>query len=374
MTSLPTILVIGPTPPPHNGMSVATSNLLKSSLCEQFDLLLLDTADRRGLTNVGRLDWRNVTLAMRHGIEFLRLITAKRPRVIYVSIAQNVLGYLRDCLFLIPARLAGCKVVVHLHGGGFRVFYDGSPTLLRSLIRWTLHDVRRVIVLGERFHSIFSDLVDEARIVTVPNGVADHVSHDVQARNRDDACLQVTYLGTLMKSKGFLDLLRAAPLVIARCPETRFILAGEMCDLEDQFEADKIIDSHCLSGVVELPGVVTGEDKARLFLKADVFVFPTRYPYEGQPFVILEAMAGGLPVITTDRGAITETVIEHVNGFIVREGDPEAIAEKIVLLLQNGDLRRQMGQASRERFLMHYTVERWVHDMARVFQNVLEED
>jgi len=53
---------------------------------------------------------------------------------------------------------------------------------------------------------------------------------------------------------------------------------------------------------------------------------------------------------------------------------PEAIAEKIVLLLQNGDLRRRMGQASRERFLMHYTLERWAEKMASVFQDVLEED
>ena len=79
-------------------------------------------------------------------------------------------------------------------------------------------------------------------------------------------------------------------------------------------------------------------------------------------------------MITTNRGVIKETVLEGINGFIVPEGDPEAIAEKIVLLLQNGDLRRQMGQARRERVLMHYTREQWVHGMERVSQEVLEED
>jgi glycosyltransferase involved in cell wall biosynthesis len=89
--------------------------------------------------------------------------------------------------------------------------------------------------------------------------------------------------------------------------------------------------------------------------------------------VVLEAMAAGLPVITTDQGAIRETVLDGVNGFIVPKGDPAAIAEKIVLLLRDHDLRRRMGQASRERFLASYTLARWSHDMLRVFQEVLEE-
>ena len=85
-------------------------------------------------------------------------------------------------------------------------------------------------------------------------------------------------------------------------------------------------------------------------------------------------MSAGLPVIATPQGAIPETVVDRVNGFLVPPRDPAAIADKILLLLRNEDLRRRMGQASRERFLKYYTLDRWANDMARVFREVLNED
>jgi glycosyltransferase involved in cell wall biosynthesis len=122
-----------------------------------------------------------------------------------------------------------------------------------------------------------------------------------------------------------------------------------------------------------MPGEIAGNDKARLLISSDIFVFPTCYPYEGHPFVILEAMAAGLPVISTDQGAIRETVLDGLTGFIVPHSDPRAIAEKILLLLRDSDLRRRMGSASRDRFLRHFTLERWGTDMYQLFGKVLSE-
>lgn len=84
-------------------------------------------------------------------------------------------------------------------------------------------------------------------------------------------------------------------------------------------------------------------------------------------------MAAGLPIITTDQGAICETVLDRVNGFIIPKASPDAIAEKIVCLLRDDDLRRHMGQASRERFLKHYTLDRWGDRMLEVFEQALDE-
>ena len=89
--------------------------------------------------------------------------------------------------------------------------------------------------------------------------------------------------------------------------------------------------------------------------------------------VILEAMAAGLPIITTDQGVIRETVMHEVNGFIVPKGDPPAIADMILLLLRDEALCQRLGQASRERFLAHYTLDRCARDMARVLKEVIEE-
>jgi glycosyltransferase involved in cell wall biosynthesis len=370
----PKILIIGPTPPPYNGMSVVTSNILHSSLAERFELVLLDTADRRSLSNVGRLDWRNVVLALTHGLTFLSQMLRTRPSMVYVPIAQGTLGYLRDCLFLIPARLLGCKVIVHLLGSAFGSFYHGASRPMRFLIRWTLRKARRAIVLGQNVRSACAGLVPEERVVVIPNGIESDATNTESRRSveQTDGCCRIVYLGTLMKAKGFMEVLRSVPLVVSQEPSARFVLAGQHFCAEEMREAYDLIQNHNLHRVVSMPGVLVQNEKKRLLESADVFVFPPVAP-EGQPLVILEAMSAGLPVIATPQGAISETVEDGVTGFIVPPEDPAAIADKILLLLQNHDLRHQMGQASRKRFLERYTLDRWADDMQRVFQDVLDE-
>jgi len=123
---------------------------------------------------------------------------------------------------------------------------------------------------------------------------------------------------------------------------------------------------------VKFEGPVHGKKKHDLFVSSDIFVFPTYYPPEGHPWVILEAMAAGLPIITTDQGAITESVIEGVNGFIVGKRSPDQITEKIKLLIENPQIREKMGKESRRLYLENFTEERMVERLASAFYKVLE--
>jgi glycosyltransferase involved in cell wall biosynthesis len=373
MTNKAKLLVIGPTPPPYTGMSVVMENLLGSSLRESFELIVLDTADRRGLANLGKLEIGNVVLALGHGVKFLGLLLDRQPDVVYVCISQNTFGYLRDCLFLGTAKLLRRKVVVHLHGGGFRSFYDGASRPLRWLIQWTLRDARRALVLGDNLHVMFAGLVDDARIITVPNGILDAAGSAPHGGAADRSDLQVTYLGNLIRSKGFIDVIQAVPLVLSEYQNVHFTIAGTPALVSDLNEANGLINTFAIAGKVEMPGVVAGQEKSDLLVQSDIFVFPTYYPLEGQPLVILEAMAAGLPVITCDQGAIRETVIDGVTGFIIPAHNPEKIAERIIDLSTNVDLRLTMGQSGRERFCKNYTLDRWVADLARVFREVAEE-
>jgi len=370
------ILVIGPTPPPFHGVAVNTRALLDCEVINRdFDLVHLDTADRRTLANLGRFDWTNVWLALKHAVLFAGKLVGHRPRVVYVPICQNTLGFLRDCLFMLPAILTGRKLVLHLRGGYFRRFYETAPSVLKSLIRYILAHTSRVIVLGNNLRCIFEGLVPDGRIVVIPNGLDPEPFERLrtQARPARDG-YQVTYLGSLQEGKGYQFVLRAAPVVLKQLSDVHFTWAGSFRRPDEAAWCAQFIQERRLQETASFPGVVTGDEKVELLLRSHVFVFPTQYDLEGHPMVILEAMAAGLPVITTDQGAIRETVLDGVSGFIVPKGDPKAIAKKIVLLLQDDDLRRRMGQASRERFLEHYALDRWANDMVRVFQGVLEKD
>jgi len=364
--------VIGPTPPPYHGGSVATEYVLNSSLRDGFELIHLDTSDRRGLENAGRFDLTNVALAFVHGARFVRLLLARRPDVVYIPVAQNRLGFWRDFLFFLPSRLLGKRIVVHVHGGHFGEFYARTDPLTRWLVRWSLRGVRRAIVLGERLRPILDGLVPPDRIAVVPNGVADeHGGVPPEAIGAGRSGRRVVYLGTLTRTKGFGVVLEAAGRLLEELPDVEYVLAGELHDGEARsiaapYRTERYRDR------ITFPGVVAGREKAELLRGADVFVFPSFYPYEGHPYVILEAMAAGLPVVTTAHGAIPEMVTDGKNGYLVPQRDPDALAGRIRELLEDDGLRTRMAAASRRRYLESFTVERWAERMAAVFRAAVD--
>lgn len=370
-----TILIVGPTPPPFHGVAVNTRALLDCAIINRdFDLVHLDTADRRTLANLGRFDWTNVWLALKHAVLFAGKLVGHRPRVVYVPICQNTLGFLRDCLFMLPAIFTGRKLVLHLRGGYFRRFYETAPSVLKSLIRYILAHTSRVIVLGNTLRYIFEGLIADERIAVIPNGLDPEPFERLrtQARPARDG-YQVTYLGSLQEGKGYQFVLRAAPVVLNQLSDVHFTWAGSFRRPDEAAWCKEFIQEHHLEGTTSFPGVITGDEKVRLLLSSDLFVFPTQYDLEGHPMVVLEAMAAGLPCITTDQGAIRETVLDGVNGFIIPKGDVAAIADRILLLLTNDELRQRMGQASLKRFQAHYTLDRWAPALVQVFQHAVKE-
>ncbi len=86
---------------------------------------------------------------------------------------------------------------------------------------------------------------------------------------------------------------------------------------------------------------------------------------------VLEAMSVGLPVIATDRGCLRETVLDGMTGFIVPPNSPETIAEKIIQLIRDPDLRERMAAAGRKRFELNYTQDRFVRRLEAVFMKAL---
>jgi glycosyltransferase involved in cell wall biosynthesis len=365
------ILIIGATPPPYNGMSVATE-LVLNALEGEFCAIHVDTADRRGLSNIGRIDLRNVFLAVYHGLEYLRLLLLKNPKIVYVPIAQDRLAFLRDSLFLIPARLLGKKVIVHLHGGYFATFYRSASASTQRLIRYCLGKSARAIVLGTSLGDMFEGVLPRERVRVIPNGIPDYFCAG-QSSASNGRQRTILYLSTLLKEKGALDVLTALPMIAESVPDVRAVFAGEWYRAEDQQSAERIVRDLKLESRVEFIGPVAPPRKYEVVREADLFVMPTYYKNEGHPFVILEAMSAGLPVVSTNVGCIPETVVDGVNGFIVEPGNKEEFAGRVVSLLTNDDLRRRMGKASRTRFLEHYTLDRFSSQMRDLFREVAAE-
>ena len=107
--------------------------------------------------------------------------------------------------------------------------------------------------------------------------------------------------------------------------------------------------------------------------KADIFCFPPVEP-EGQPLVILEAMACGLPIISTEYGAIPDLVKDGENGFVISPGSNCQLVERISELANSSEKRQKMGRISREMYKNQFTRERWTDKLREVFLQVVAEN
>lgn len=363
------VLMTGPTPPPMNGMSVTTANLLAGMPGRGVEMHLVDTADRRGLGNIGRLDAANVAGALLHGARFALALLRVGPDVVYVPIAQNSLGFLRDSLFLLPARLCRRRVVVHLHGSAFRAFYAGASWPVRRLLRESLRHVTTAVVLGDSACDQFEGLIDRERIRVVENGVPDVAGDDLPTPSEprlSESGGVVLFLGSLSVGKGFLDVLRSAAL-LGDLPGLSYVFAGEYRTSACREEAERLIATHGLQARVRMLGPVDSEEAQRLMLRAGVLVLPVRQ-VEGQPLVILEAFRCGTPVVASPTGCIPDTVQDGQDGLLVESGQPERLAEAIRRLATDGSLWARMSTAGRCRYEKRYTLEAWSAAMARVFR------
>ena len=350
------LVIVGPTPPPYHGMSVYTEQILGSPrLGEEFEVVHLETADRRSLDNMGRFDLQNLYLGLAHAWKLARLIRRRQRTLVYIEISQNEWAYLRDAVLIGVARLRGARVVTHLHGSYLREFYEKTTPFHRWVVHLTSGWLEGAAVLGQGLRSIYTGLVPEDRIYVVPNGVEDLFPTGLPERPvRAGATPSILYLGALSRAKGVLDLLTAVKDLRRAGIPFHLVLAGGWASEEDRREIEAVIEVEELGENISLPGVVSGETKREVLREADLLVFPG-IQAEGLPLVILEAMSAGLPVIATPRGAIEDAVVPGQTGEIVPVGDPIRLAQAISDLIGDPELCAELGRAGRARFLDHFT-------------------
>jgi glycosyltransferase involved in cell wall biosynthesis len=358
------LVVIGPVPPPYHGVTVSTSLVLANSqLRAAFDLRHVDTSDDRTGENIGRWDLRNMLLATRALIRLARNLRDPAD-LVYLPLSQNLGGFVRDALFVQIAALRGCRTAAHLRGSEFRAFYDASPRLVRKWIRKTLSRITAVAVMGDSLRWVFDGLVPAERIAVVPNGTPEPTS-DGAVRSDET----VLFLGNLRRRKGVVEAVEAARLVVREHGNARFLFVGEWEDkgLERELRR-RAADA---AGRIEFRAPVAGAEKDRLLSTASIMLFPPTEP-EGHPRVVIEALAAGLPVIATNRGAIRETIVDGSCGVVLEEPVPSELASRVLELIENHELRRRMGAAARARYLDGFTqvhadrvLAEWLADVAQ---------
>ncbi len=359
------ILFIMHMPPPVHGAAMMGQYIHDSRLINgEFDCHYINLTTARSLQDIGKGGigklWKFGRLLGR----IARSVLTVKPQLVYVT--PNACGgaFYKDFVVVQLLKLLHCRVIVHYHNKGVRTRQD------RWLDDWLYCRFFRgikVILLAEALYSDVSKYVRREDVFVCPNGIPETLTEE-PAAERHNPVPRLLFLSNLLESKGVLVLLDA--LKILKEKGYSFVcdfVGGETAEI-DAARFQREVEERGLNKVVVYHGRKYGRDKEAYFLGADMFVFPTYYPNECFPLVLLEAMQHGLPCVSTTEGGIPGIIDEGETGYLTEKHDCQALADKIEYLCLHAEARRSMGDKGRRKFLRKFTLGRFEERMAEILQ------
>ena len=233
-----------------------------------------------------------------------------------------------------------------------------------------------ILVLGENLRSMFDfekQLQDKVHVVY--NGLPFKLDDKYEGKPKNLPIegkypLKLLYLSNLIESKGYLDLLEAMNILVnhlhlrVECHFCGEFLSNPADDelVKSSSHGKKLffnyINKHNLEDNVFFHGSIRGEEKIKMLNDSHFFILPTNYNIEGQPVSIIEAIAYGCVVISTNYRAIPDLVIEGKTGYFVPYKDPGYMAELIYNLISDPIKYHYLSNESIKHFNKNFTQER----------------
>lgn len=326
----------------------------------------LDSSDRQ--THLTVLDprgdgpvWASPPRTLWVLLRFIALTLSGQVDIVHLNLSER-LSIARKGLFLAWAKLLHLPVIVHHHGAEFVTEYDSRPGPYRWAVRWCVHQADHNLVLGQRWRRYLVDRlgVPGERVSVFYNAIADPGRREraVQAGAGEG---HVVMLANLSPRKGVSDLLAAAESLKNRGRPVRLTLAGGgQLDRYKREAADRGLGALC-----RFTGWVDSARAAALLRSADLFVLPSYQ--EGLPMAILEALATGVPVVTTRVGSIPEVLSDDQTCRFVTPGDAQMLAEVIDTLMADPAARVALAANGRALFEQRFQIERYVDRLVTLY-------
>lgn len=268
----------------------------------------------------------------------------------------------------------GLPRIVHTIAGlGYLYTGEGvKPRLLRA----ALASFFRIALRRGNTHVIFQNPDDKTLLERL--GLADPVrSHLIRGSGVDVDAFTVTpepqgetlvLMPTrLVHEKGVAIFVEAARMLKAEGVQARFAIAGGLSRSNPRAITEAEMRAMTADGAAEWLGKI--DDMPRLLAESALIVYPSYYG-EGIPKVLLEAMAAGRAIVTTDHPGCREAVADRVNGLLVPVRNAPAVADAIRSFLDHPDERARMGAEGRERAEEEFRVERIVGETLKVYSGV----
>ena len=341
----------------RGGISTVTKEILNSSLTDDFEFeYIASQAEDFG-------KFAKVRLALSALFRFTRKCLSRSPAFVYVHLGSNASLY-RESVFIVLAKILRLKTIVHFHAGDFDDYYPRQNRFGRWFIRQTIKSGDELIAVSADSAQRLGKLVGAAnRVNVVPNGIETR-EFDFSPNRHDGQTVRLLFVGAIGKLKGERDLIEAL----------KILRTGGDYNLKISFlgyGAESLEPLCAAAGIadwIEFAGAVALEKRGEFYRQADIFVLPTYG--EALSMSIIEAMAAGLPVVTTTVGGNPELVENGVNGWLVKPGDTKNLADKIAFLIENETARRNFGACGRQKAQENFDISVCVRKLRKVMLDI----
>ena len=274
--------------------------------------------------------------------------------------------------------------IVNIHRNWLHpvVFFKGIAGLLYSFFitqRPVLNHSRRIIAVSRRISDDLQKWFGKGVIekcVTIYNGIDTKLFHpDPLAGNLlrrrfgiHENDVVVLTLGRITHEKGHYLLIEALAILKPTIPNIRLLAVGEGEGLP---KMQALAERLNLSESVLFAGPVANQETVSFYNASDIFVFPT-LTVEGLPFVMIEAMACGKPVIASDIGGNAEVIHDGENGILIKPGQPQLIADQIRILLSDRTHAECLGKCAMATVAKDFNVERMIDKTLNIMKDCIE--
>lgn len=344
--------MIGPDPKVMGGIATVVTGYLNSSLAGEYDLIYISS----------HKDGSKLKKLMTAVFAYLRFIWVClfiRPDIIHVHSSFGASFY-RKMIFIITGRLFSIPIVNHIHGSEFDRFYTNASGVKKRLVADVYLKCDVIIVLSKEWKNKLEQAIKGINTSIVENFAV--IPHNIAAvEERKNIIL---FLGHIEAGKGVYDIPQIAKKVIKDIPDVKFVLCGN--GKIDEFR--RIVVENNMSNYIELTGWVNNQQKDELLNSSKICFLPSYS--EALPMAILEGMAYGLPVVSTNVGGIPAVVSEGINGYLYEPGSITDFANAIIELLNNPNLWKKMHEDNIRKISNEFSIESNVEKVSAIYHDI----
>jgi glycosyltransferase involved in cell wall biosynthesis len=286
----------------------------------------------------------------------------------FITINSNGPAWYKELVKVALAKLFRVPIVYFYHNKGITSFANSS--FKKQLFRFQFKNTKTILLSPLLLNEVLP-YTKKSDVFYCPIGIINQsLTIKEMFRIEKYNITTILFFSNMIESKGVYVLLDACQILKDKNIPFRCVYVGGEGDITaNQFESK--VRQMGLQNDVYYQGKKYGIEKQIAFQEADIFVFPTFYHNETFGLVNLEAMQNSLPIITTNEGAISEIVIDGINGYLVTQRNVEMLVEKLEILILNPELRNEMGRAGRKMYVEKFTFEIFEKRIVEILQEVL---